>query len=373
MREYNQEKLSYEDFFQESRQVYDWLEDDTSKNIWSARMMWYLTGQTTYLKQLIHHGSPYVKERLALFQSRTAYDIDFEKEEIVILYGAGVCGQITLHDVPVALRHKLVICDKAFDVLKQVEGIPIISPEELLQKYKTEKIIVSTGRYIKETYEYLIDNHVEAERLYSGFIHDYQHQYFENDLIDITEDTVFVDGGVFDGSSSLDFAAFAMGKYKKIYAFEPDEMAFENTKKNFEETDIRVVLIPKGLWNREEELLFQMGTGGSGTLDLDSTTCNGVQTVKVKVDTLDRMIPEEEWQDLFIKMDIETAELKALYGAEAIIKSHKPQLAICIYHLAKDLIDIFHYLKELVPEYEFTIRHYTSHEYETVLYAVAKR
>lgn len=71
----------------------------------------------------------------------------------------------------------------------------------------------------------------------------------------------------------------------------------------------------------------------------------------------------------FIKMDIEGSELNALKGAEETIRKNKPKLAVCIYHRPEDITDIQDYLMELVPEYQFGIRHYTDHAFETVLYA----
>ena len=68
-------------------------------------------------------------------------------------------------------------------------------------------------------------------------------------------------------------------------------------------------------------------------------------------------------------MDVEGAEKNAILGAENTISRYKPRLAISIYHKPKDIIEIPTLLKELVPEYNFAIRHYSTNVYETVLYA----
>lgn len=68
-------------------------------------------------------------------------------------------------------------------------------------------------------------------------------------------------------------------------------------------------------------------------------------------------------------MDIEGSELKALFGAEEIIKLQKPKLAICVYHKPEHLWEIPLYIKKILPEYKLFFRHHTSLEYETVCYA----
>lgn len=68
-------------------------------------------------------------------------------------------------------------------------------------------------------------------------------------------------------------------------------------------------------------------------------------------------------------MDIEGAELDALIGAKNTIKNNKPFCTICVYHRPGDIFVIANYLKELVPEYKFKIRHYGMSMCETVLYA----
>lgn len=69
-------------------------------------------------------------------------------------------------------------------------------------------------------------------------------------------------------------------------------------------------------------------------------------------------------------MDIEGFELDALMGAKGLIETYKPKLAICVYHKCEDLVSIVEYLAQLVPEYQFYMRHYTYSQHETVLYAV---
>ena len=68
-------------------------------------------------------------------------------------------------------------------------------------------------------------------------------------------------------------------------------------------------------------------------------------------------------------MDIEGADLKALEGAKTTIKRDKPDLAICVYHKINDLWEIPNYIKYLVPEYSFAIRHCSITKNGTIMYA----
>ena len=69
-------------------------------------------------------------------------------------------------------------------------------------------------------------------------------------------------------------------------------------------------------------------------------------------------------------MDVEGAELMALKGAEQIIKTHKPKLAICVYHKDEDIIEIPRYLKSLRQDYSFYLRKYATSADELVLFAI---
>ena len=71
-----------------------------------------------------------------------------------------------------------------------------------------------------------------------------------------------------------------------------------------------------------------------------------------------------------IKMDIEGAEMSALVGARETLLSHRPRLAISLYHLPYDVIRIPIHLMSLLHNYAWFIRCYGAHGYDTILYGL---
>lgn len=68
-------------------------------------------------------------------------------------------------------------------------------------------------------------------------------------------------------------------------------------------------------------------------------------------------------------MDIEGAELEALKGAKKLIKEHKPDLAIFIYHAPNYIWNIPLWLESLHLGYKLYLGNYASFTNETELYA----
>ena len=152
------------------------------------------------------------------------------------------------------------------------------------------------------------------------------------------------------------------GYWKKVYAWEPDEI---NRCRLIATCEARkyqnIEIIPLGLWSKKTELHFnQQGKDWSKISEDGSYT--------VVVDSIDNIC----WENrvTFIKLDIEGSELEALRGAEKIIRRDKPRLAISIYHKPQDYFEIPLYIKELVPEYKLYIRHHKFNKNDTVLYAI---
>ena len=73
----------------------------------------------------------------------------------------------------------------------------------------------------------------------------------------------------------------------------------------------------------------------------------------------------------YIKLDVEGAELKALRGAEGVLRTFRPTLAVAAYHSESDLIEIPSYLASLDLGYEFYLDHFSAGIPETVLFAGA--
>lgn len=95
------------------------------------------------------------------------------------------------------------------------------------------------------------------------------------------------------------------------------------------------------------------------------------QVEKVAAYALDNLVAPDE-KITYIKMDIEGAEYDSLKGAERIIRSHKPNLAISIYHQPMDYVNIPAYGKSIVPSYQLFFHHYATYNRETV-YAMPKK
>lgn len=189
-------------------------------------------------------------------------------------------------------------------------------------------------------------------------------QYYPEDIIAFGEDETMVELGSNDGQTLLEFLNKVGRKYKRIYCFEPDETCIAQLKEIERRESGEIHIIEKGAWDHEDTLWFHNDPefGASGI-----TQNEGKADCSVSVDSVDNQV---KGPVTYMKMDIEGSELKALQGAEKTITQYKPKLAVCIYHNPQDFLEITEYLKRIVPEYRFYIRHHNWGATETVLYAL---
>lgn len=189
------------------------------------------------------------------------------------------------------------------------------------------------------------------------------HSYFSQDFYPISSDEVLFDCGAFTGDTIEDFVTFTNKKYKKIVAFEPDEKNVKRLNAFINNKIENVVVIQKATGDKNGKVAFlNNGNMFSKTVDVKDSS----DELSVDIVRLDNYI---DYHPTLIKMDIEGAELDSLIGATQIIKTLKPKLAICIYHMPFDFYEIPKFLKSLVPEYKLKVRQHESGFCETVLYA----
>jgi len=198
-----------------------------------------------------------------------------------------------------------------------------------------------------------------------------QYEYKGSRIIAVEEDDVVLDCGGCYGDTALLFA-YKAGRNGKIYSFEFIPGHIEIFKRNLALNPSvagNIEIIKNPLWDRSGVSLNFKNNGPGSKVNPDSIDKpdGKVKTVSIDDFVLNKSISKVD----FIKMDIEGAELNSLKGAINTITRFKPKLAISLYHSLEDFVKIPQYLNDLNSGYKFYIGHYTIHEEETVLYAIA--
>jgi len=195
------------------------------------------------------------------------------------------------------------------------------------------------------------------------------HPYYPEGIISLGEQEIFVDAGAYDGDTLMEFLDRTGGKFAKIFSFELDKDNFLRLEHTVDELEAsirdKITLCPVGLADEEKEIRYEKG-GGQG---LNSCVIEGGRGMNVgRIARLSELLKGEAVT--FMKMDIEGFEMKALRGAEEMIRRHRPKLAVCVYHRPEHLWEVPLFLKKTVPDYKLYLRHHGILEYDTVCYAV---
>ena len=153
-------------------------------------------------------------------------------------------------------------------------------------------------------------------------------------------------------------------EFQSGYALEPDPENYKILIKTLQQSEIlNLHSLPLAAWSREEKLQFESNAGTNSSISERGS--DFVQAV-----SLDNLIPKRSPVN-YIKMDIEGAELEALFGAYKVIQTHTPHLAICIYHKPTHLWEIGLWIhRNFKSKYTFHIRTYAEQTFETVLYCI---
>lgn len=331
-----------------------------------------------------------------------------------ILYPTGVVCKEVFHNLSKYGANIIAFGDRdPAKIGKSLYQLPILSFDEIVESYRHAYIVISSRKYYYEIYEQFLNAGLDQEHVilvdYSAFdpdfdqenyvlshfeqyekvydwlgdeesrnifisllnyrmTFDYQFieqikktvypQYFDKELIQFHSNEIFVDCGGFTGDTYSIFQQICPD-YKKYYLFEPNSNNIAVARENIK-NEPRVIFINKGVYDKEDTLSFYNSSAES-SIRFDGEN-------RIEVVAIDSLLSKEPVT--FIKMDIEGSERQALRGAVKTIQSHRPRLAISIYHKPQDLLQIPIFIKEINPSYRLYLRHYSNSFTETICYAL---
>jgi FkbM family methyltransferase len=189
-------------------------------------------------------------------------------------------------------------------------------------------------------------------------------QYFPRHTFHPRPDECFVDCGAYNGDTLLDFAEWTGGQFRKVIAFEADPenfAALERTVAGDARLRGRVRSVRQAVGLQRSTVRF----AASG---LASAAISDAGDVEVECASLDESLMDES--PTYIKMDIEGAEMEALMGAAAVLRAHRPTLAICAYHTQDHLWRIPLRIRELHPDATLLLRPHCADGFDLVCYAL---
>lgn len=192
-------------------------------------------------------------------------------------------------------------------------------------------------------------------------------QYFQEQIVALRQQEVFVDGGAFTGDTLMTFLKRSDERFQEYYAFEPDIV-------NFASLAARTASLPAAVRTRIR--LFNCAVGGaSGYLNFAASAS---QTSRISEGT-ETWVPVQALADVrfrttptFVKLDLEGADLHALCGLLPQLLAWRPILCVAIYHNPRDFIDIPMLLMTALDGYSFHVRAHNDFGLDFVLYCIPK-
>ena len=191
-------------------------------------------------------------------------------------------------------------------------------------------------------------------------------KYFPRDVVFRKGYSHYLDCGAYNGENLYRLERENV-RPDILTVFEPDCVNFtalsELLKARSNNFANHVFSWPSAAWKKTEMTGFiQSGTVGSFISEASDTRVQGL--------ALDDALAGHK--PSFIKMDVEGGEYEALVGAEMLIRRHKPDLAICVYHAVNHIWDLPLLIHSWNLGYTFYLRAHNAYGMGTVLYAVCE-
>lgn len=178
----------------------------------------------------------------------------------------------------------------------------------------------------------------ESSSIYYRGFHEYSFLKIINNLYHRDSKIIFLDIGANVGNNTLSVANF----YKNIscYSFEPNPKYFSQLNKNIKLNNLNNVKTFDyciGLDNTETNFYIDLNNPGGSTLNKKNITFHptlkkpNLKKILIKEESLDgflKNIDLSKYQNFFIKIDVEGAELRVLQGANNFIKKFFPDILL---------------------------------------------
>ena len=339
---------------EELQDLYDKMQDDLSKKIFIDRLAFSAgEGHEKATRKLILDNE-YVKPLI----------LESIKKQTVVIFGAGKIGKRIAELFP-EINVKCFIDNCVND--NKINETDVYPSADYIKNNLNDTYVITPKNDCKVIEEQLVAEGVKKENIInigSAFNLSEERQYFDLQYIEWENEEYFLDCGCFDGVTDKILARIIGERLKKVYAFEPMAENIDKCKTSLESIGCEYKLINKGVWDKETNTYFYLAQHGQYVMTEEYNS----DAFEAPVTSLDIVLLKEKIT--FIKMDIEGAEMHALKGACNIIRTQKPKLAICVYHMLDDFYQIPKYILSLNPEYKLYLRHYGSNASETVLYAL---
>lgn len=354
---------------QNFQRVYQMLEDEKSKDIYLNRLNYLVSNDYKFIKRIVPPSLSYAdSDEHYIFFGEILSKIPADSK--IILYGAGDYPKDHFLDWSGDKRIIGFCSNNKYKQKTGYLGYPVMSPEELSSQ-KDCYVIVSAVRQKpkSEILAFLNERDYPVDRIYSIFERESeQGQYFDTDFMEYSNEEVFIDAGCYNLENTIELKK-RCSNLKRVYAFEPDPDNYRICTERKKQLGLdQVEVFNSGTWDKQSILYFNV-RGTDGTHIQNDGEIEDGEINSIPVTAIDEVV-EPDVKVTFIKMDVEGAELESLKGCKKTIQKDKPKLAICIYHRPEDMVQIPIYIKELVPEYRFYIRHHSNCSWETVLYAM---
>lgn len=351
---YKDDMQNMQVFADDIETIHGKMMDNISEMIFSNRLMFSLTENHNYMKNIL----------LQTVGGRNLYNIFLNSDYPKYIYGAGIRGKRLIELFPEHKWDGFIDRDSLED---NYNNIQIVNLEQFASMYKYRtKILISNMANIKEIIADLLMLGVFREDIYILSEFDTENMkdiYFLPECMKNTtnEDGAFVDIGCYDGKDSLTYLRWSNTQEATIYAFEPDMKNYEVCRRNLglysnaKLLNVALSDVEEEFWVEGEGEMVHLGRRGNST---------------AKTQVLDNILNKKKVG--FIKMDVEGHEERVLKGARRIISSQHPLLAISVYHKRADIWRIPKLILSFDSNYCFYMRHYGATSGDTVLYAINK-